>query len=122
MVETGVHKNYVECLLCGYQGTSLTGHLRYHHKITAKEYKETFELCFNQPLECKETTERRRQAVRDNPHVLKNILVDGMNTRFTRGCLGNSRVCEQRTERIRNNPQTYRRGLAHKLNKDRHEV
>jgi hypothetical protein len=122
MVETGVHKTYVECLLCGYQGTSLTGHLRYHHKITAKEYKEAFSLCYNQPLECEETTRLRKQAVKDNPHVLKNLLVDGVGTRFRKGDSGNTRVCEQRIERIKNNPQTYKRGIIHKLKGENHEV
>jgi len=102
-METGVYKDYVECLLCGYKGTTLSGHLRYHHKVTAKEYKDSFGLCRNQPLESEALTERRREAVRENPHVIKNLLVDGKDTRFKDGGEGNTHMSEQRLAIIREN-------------------
>lgn len=108
-VQTGVHKTYVECLLCGYTGTSLSGHLRYQHKITAKEYKDTFGLCHKQPLECEDLTARRREAVFQNPWVINNLLVDGKDTRFTKGSDGNPFMSEQRLEIIR--------GISRKRNK-----
>lgn len=102
-MKTGVHKDYVECMLCDYKGTTLSGHLRYFHKITAKEYKDDFGLCRSQPLESEELTERRREAVRENPHVIDNLLIDGKDTRFEKGGEGNSHMSEQRLEIIRDN-------------------
>ena len=110
-MKTGVHQTYVECLICGYSAKSLTNHLRHHHRITAHEYKEAFELCYNQPLECEETTEKRKQAVRDNQHVITNLLTGGVPTRFEKGSGGNTRVCEQRRQIVMKNPQTYRKKL-----------
>ena len=100
-METGVHKDYVECLLCGYKGTTLSGHLRYHHRVTAREYKDSFGLCRNQPLECENLTERRREAVRENPHVIDNLLEGGVETRFKDGGEGNTHMSEQRLAIIR---------------------
>jgi len=96
-MNTGVHKTYVECLICGYTAKNLTNHLRFHHHITAREYKEAFELNYSQPLECEEVTQARRKAIKENPHVLKNLLEDGMNTRYQKGdSCGNTRLNQQR--------------------------
>lgn len=100
-METGVHKDYVECLLCGHKGTSLGGHLRYKHKITAREYKDNFGLCHSQPLECENLTQRRREAVEENPQVIDNLLEGGVETRFKEGCEGNTSMPEQRLEILR---------------------
>ncbi len=102
-VETGVHKTYVKCLLCGYKARSLTNHLRHFHKILAVDYKDTFGLCHNQPLECEEVTELRREAVKNNIHVLDNLLHDGVATRFQKGSAGNDSRTPQRLEILKRN-------------------
>jgi hypothetical protein len=102
-VETGVHKTYVECLLCGYKARSLTNHLRHFHKVLAVDYKDTFGLCHNQPLECEEVTELRREAVKNNTHVLDNLLHDGVATRFQKGSAGNDSRTPQRLEILKRN-------------------
>ena len=97
MIETGVYDTYVECLLCGHIARSLTNHLRHFHKITAKEYKEAFELCYTQSLECKEVRKLRRLRAYEFKTYKRNLIEQGKDTRFKNGMDGKAfRMCEQK--------------------------
>lgn len=111
---TGVYKEYVVCLICGHKAKTLNQHIRFKHQLSAKEYKEEFDLCYSQPLESIELTERRRQKAYEFATYKENLVKGGEKTRFNKGFDGKQfRVCEQKRYKASQNVKNTKLNKKH---------
>jgi predicted transcriptional regulator len=58
-VRRSVHRDYVICLDCGYQGKTLTRHIATRHGLSADEYRQRWRLRSNHLLTAPAYSERR---------------------------------------------------------------
>jgi len=86
----------ITCEICGHTAKTLTPHLRAVHRMTAWEYKEMYGLNKNQPLECLELTEKKREAAKKNKTHLRNFR-GNEQYRYKKGDI-RSKVQEPRSE------------------------
>lgn len=75
-------KGFPVCHICGQAYSKLGMHIYYAHKITTKEYKDMFELCYNSRLTSAEYSEKMSKLAYENGMDL-NLKVWGLNTRLT---------------------------------------
>lgn len=87
-------KGKIICHICGKAFYKLGNHIYYSHHITAKEYKEEFELRYNIKLTSQEYQKVMRQHAFNND-MDKNLKKWGKNTRFKRGKGQSRRVSSQ---------------------------
>ena len=64
-VQKSVSRNYVTCLLCGEKHKMLKRHLTTTHRMTPREYRETFKLRNDYPLVAPEYAKRRSLLARE---------------------------------------------------------
>ena len=98
-METGVEERYIKCLICGGEYRSLNKHLEPKHNLTAREYKEKFEMCYNQPLECKELTVKRREQIKKRD--ISKFIISCRKVWIKKGEIKNKRgKCKQAIDKI----------------------
>lgn len=76
-------KNKTQCLICGAWVKAPAMHAYQKHGVTAREYKQEFELPFGKGLLPQYLKERKREAVITNGTI--NNLPKGSGRRFTKG-------------------------------------
>lgn len=88
-------KNKLKCLLCGKEYHHLGSHIWHGHHITAREYKEEFELPFKMALISDTIYEKKRKAFEDKREFyLSNILKGGKKHQFKKGHSGKRRISQ----------------------------
>lgn len=85
----------LKCLLCNKKYNHLGSHIFHAHGITAKEYKEKFELPYNLALISEEVKKKKQEAFKkDRKKYLKNLTKE---YRFKKGQSRKRRISQ--TER-----------------------
>jgi hypothetical protein len=57
--KSGMHRDYVVCLDCGYRGKTLTRHIAMRHGLSGDEYRQRWGLRSNHPLTAPAYSEHR---------------------------------------------------------------
>ncbi len=87
------------CLLCGKQYHHLGSHVVKTHKITAREYKEQFELDYAYPLIDEEVKRKKQIAfAQDRIKYLANLTKGGKRFQFRKGKNNRTRFAYQSLE------------------------
>lgn len=74
----------VICHICGRAFTRLGSHIREHHNMAIKEYKEKFGLCANARTTENSYSQTMRKHAYDN-HMVEQLLEVGKDTRLQKG-------------------------------------
>jgi hypothetical protein len=85
----------LKCLLCGKRYHHLGSHIWHGHHITAREYKEEFELPFKMALISDTIYEKKRLAFEEHREMyLKNLTKSGKKYQFKKGHSGVRRISQ----------------------------
>ncbi len=89
----------LKCLICGKNYSHLGSHIAHGHKITAREYKEEFELPYNTSLISSEVKLKKQEAFElHREKYLKNLTKCGKKYRFKKGRTGQRRISQGERE------------------------
>ena len=87
--------NKLKCMICGKTFSHLGSHIWHKHKITAREYKQEFELPYNMSLISDEVLEKKRAGFeRNKDFFLNNLKKSGKKYQFKKGHTGQRRISE----------------------------
>ena len=110
-----------KCEICGNFYHRILPHARQKHDINEKEYKKAFGLDLKKGICSKESAERTRVKTLDNYEkcIGKNLIKNGINTRFYKGFEGRpkEKVSEQTLIRLKERMADMRSKQKTNLNK-----
>ena len=85
----------LKCLICGKYYDHLGSHIWHGHHITAREYKEEFELPYKMALISDTIYQKKRDAFEEHREkYLKNLRKSGKKYQFKKGHSGLRRISE----------------------------
>ncbi|HEC32778.1 MAG TPA: hypothetical protein ENI63_00780 [Candidatus Kaiserbacteria bacterium] len=91
----------LKCLLCGKLYDHLGSHIWHGHHITAREYKEEFELPYNMSLISHSVYLKKSEAFeKHREKYVKNLLKNGKKYQFKKGCSGVRRISQHERNTI----------------------
>lgn len=64
--QESIGRNSITCLLCGFQGTTLSAHIRKKHNLASKEYCAQFGIPRKTPLVSKAYSAKRSKMAKDS--------------------------------------------------------
>lgn len=83
----------LSCQICGKSFSHLGSHIWHKHKMTARAYKEEFELPYDMALISDEVYEKKRMAFEeDREKYLRNLTKYGKKFQFKKGHPGERRI------------------------------
>jgi len=97
------------CNICGKGYNKLISHVVQKHNISAIEYKETYGYDLHKSILSKKAEDNaRKNAVRNMPKYINNLIKSGEKTRFKNGHKGRTKdkVSQQTLNRIKNQINT----------------
>lgn len=91
----------LKCLICGRSYHHLGSHIWHGHQITAREYKEEFELPYKMALISEEVYEKKRERFEeDREKYLRNLAKHGKKFQFKKGHSGLRRISQHERQII----------------------
>lgn len=85
----------LKCKICGKSYDHLGSHIFHFHGITAREYKEEFELPYKMALISDKVYQKKKEAFEERrEEYLENLLKSGKKHRFKKGHTGQRRISQ----------------------------